>query len=260
MDLYNNKDMEKFIVDVFNYFNGRVNTFQKARLFINWCNMMNTPNGGVTTNPNCVTIYPNVIRRYSDSQINISIAVIQTIIHELYHIDQCIIYDKLIIDYDYLNMIENAVEINSVSYIYNHQNEINKIFGINMNISSDYITKYMYNYIGNNIYYHRQKYIDHLLSVFESITNMQIYNEQKDTIISFMNNPKTKIILCINGEEITIKEKNSLQDVNILNDWLYDNYFSRNIRSNIDIKYYNKFDILRYDIKCNLYNIVANQI
>ena len=61
MDLYNNKDMEKFIVDVFNYFNGRVNTFQKARLFINWCNMMNTPNGGITTNPNCVTIYPNVI-------------------------------------------------------------------------------------------------------------------------------------------------------------------------------------------------------
>ena len=68
-----------------------------------------------------------------------------------------------------------------------------------------------------------------------------------------MNNPKTKIILCINGEEITIKDKNNLQDVNILNDWLYDNYFSRDIRSYINIKYYNKFDVLSYDIKCNLY-------
>ena len=56
------------ITNVFNYFNGRVNIFQKARLYINWCSVQGSSNGGLTTNPNCVIIYPRVIERYSNSK------------------------------------------------------------------------------------------------------------------------------------------------------------------------------------------------
>ena len=72
------------ITNVFNYFNGRVNIFQKARLYINWCSVQGSSNGGLTTNPNCVIIYPRVIERYSNSKeefiINIILIVIQVLI------------------------------------------------------------------------------------------------------------------------------------------------------------------------------------
>ena len=77
------QQMNEFITNAFNYFNGRINIFNKARLIINWCNMESSCTGGLTTNPNCVTIFPCVIERYSSTEIDFLLNVILIIIHEL---------------------------------------------------------------------------------------------------------------------------------------------------------------------------------
>ena len=55
-----------------------------------------------------------------------------------------------------------------------------------------------------------------LLSEYESI---------KNEVFTFMNNPESLIKISINGNELIVKNKAFLQDINVLNDYLYYNYY-----------------------------------
>lgn len=225
--IYKQKQMNEFITNTFNYFNGRINIFQKARLIINWCNMEYSCTGGLTTNPNTVIIYPNVILRYSSNEYDFCANLILVIIHELYHIDQFIIFDLMKCDKSYHDMIENSVEINSASYLYNHINEINKVLNLDIILYNKEVDEYIYNFVGPNIYYHRKKYAEHLISVFMDMVLLSEYEFIKDEVFTFMNDPESLIKISINGNELIIKDRAFIQDLNILNDYLYYNYYNK---------------------------------
>lgn len=230
--IYTQKQMDEFITNAFNYFNGRINIFQKARLIINWCNMEYSCTGGLTMNPNTVVIYPNVILRYSSNKYDFWTRLLLVIIHELYHVDQFIIYDLMTYDKSYHDMIENSVEINSASYLYNHINEINKALNLDIILYSEPVNEYIYHFVGPNIYYHRKKYTEHLISVFMDMVSLSAYESIKDVVLALMNNPESLIKISINGNELIVKNKAFLQDINVLNDYLYHNYYYKGYMTN----------------------------
>lgn len=220
----NMNETNEFITKVFNYFNGKVNLFQRARLFINWCEVPSSANGGLTTNPNCVTIFPCVIERYSSTEIDFLLNVILIIIHELYHVDQCINFGRMAINKQYHDMIENTVEVQSMSYLYNHANEINTVFGININFSSAKINDYIDHFADNNLY-HRKKYLDHIISIANDLFNYEycVRNGVDELIAQYYNTLNSKIIIIINDKVLIVKDYDKLTNVNKLNDFIFDN-------------------------------------
>ena len=80
-------------------------------------------------------------------------------------------------------------------------------------------------YINQSIYYHRKKYAEHLISVFMDMVSLSEYESIKDGVLALMNSPESLIKISINGNELIVKDKAYLQDINILNDYLYYNYY-----------------------------------
>ena len=73
-------ETNQFIERVFNYYNGRINTFNKAILKIEW---VITPSRiiGQTRNPNIVTIYPLVVYYIAQNDFMMKYLLIESVIH-----------------------------------------------------------------------------------------------------------------------------------------------------------------------------------
>lgn len=246
------------ITNVFNYFNGRVNIFQKARLYINWCSVQGSSNGGLTTNPNCVIIYPRVIERYSNSKEEFIINIILIVIHELYHIDQCIIFNRMEIDKAYHDMIENTVEVESTSYLYNHIHEINEEFNLNIRLNSNKIG-YLINFFSDGNLYHRAKYLDHLISLITELFNYQycVENNILQLITQYYNTSNSKIIIKINNNTLVVKENDAIVNVNILNDFMFDNFYRYNYIAHCEGYVYGENNELTIQLDAKLCNYIA---
>lgn len=246
------------ITNVFNYFNGRVNIFQKARLYINWCSVQGSSNGGLTTNPNCVIIYPRVIERYSNSKEEFTINIILIVIHELYHIDQCIIFNRMEIDKAYHDMIENTVEVESTSYLYNHIHEINEKFNLNIRLNSNKIG-YLINFFSDGNLYHRAKYLDHLISLIAELFNYQycVENNIIQLIAQYYNTSNSKIIIEINNNTLVVKENDAIVNVNILNDFMFDNFYRYNYIAHCEGYVYGENNELTIQLDAKLCNYIA---
>ena len=246
------------ITNVFNYFNGRVNIFQKARLYINWCSVQSSSNGGLTTNPNCVIIYPRVIERYSNSKEEFIINIILIVIHELYHIDQCIIFKRMEVDKAYHDMIENTVEVESTSYLYNHIHEINEEFNLNIRLNSNKIG-YLINFFSDGNLYHRAKYLDHLISVIAELFNYQycVENNILQLITQYYNTSNSKIIIEINSNMLVVKENDTIVNVNILNDFMFDKYYKYNYIAHSEGCVYGENNELTIQLDAKLCNYIA---
>ena len=256
-----NKRNDRFIREVFDYFNGRVNTFQKARLFINWCDLQSNTNGGLTTNPNCVIIYPKTIARYSNNELEYNYKIILVIIHELYHVDQCINYSKYAIDIEYRNMIENNVEVQSMAYLCNHINEINSRFNLDIEILDTNATEYLNQYSDGTLY-HRKKYLDHIISIAIELFSNEYFinNKVEEFITQYFNYPLSIIKIIINNQILIIKNYNSIVSVDILNNFMYNNYYCRNYIKKSYGDIYTEGNALIIEIKAELYNFVCEQI
>ena len=256
-----NENIEKvntIITNVFNYFNGRVNVFQKARLYINWCSMQSSSNGGLTTNPNCVIIYPRVIERYSNSKEEFIINIILIVIHELYHIDQCIIFNRMEVDKAYHDMIENTVEVESTSYLYNHIHEINEKFNLNIRLDPNKINAPI-NFFSDGNLYHRAKYLDHLISVIVELFNYQycVENNIIQLIAQYYNTSNSKIIIEINSNMLVVKENDTIVNVNILNDFMFDKYYRYNYIAHSEGCVYGENNELTIQLDAKLCNYIA---
>ena len=246
------------ITNVFNYFNGRVNIFQKARLYINWCSVQGSSNGGLTTNPNCVIIYPRVIERYSNSKEEFIINIILIVIHELYHIDQCIIFNRMEVDKAYHDMIENTVEVESTSYLYNHIHEINEKFNLNIRLDPNKINAPI-NFFSDGNLYHRAKYLDHLISVIAELFNYQycVENNIIQLIAQYYNTSNSKIIIEINNNTLVVKENDAIVNVNILNDFMFDKYYRYNYIAHSEGCVYGENNELTIQLDAKLCNYIA---
>lgn len=252
------KAVNTIITNVFNYFNGRINIFQKARLYINWCNIQGSSNGGLTTNPNCVIIYPRVIERYSNDKEEFITNIILIVIHELYHIDQCIIFNRMEVDKAYHDMIENTVEAESTSYLYNHIHEINEKFNLNLRLNPNKIGD-LINFFSDGNLYHRAKYLDHLISVIAELFNYQycVENNILQLITQYYNTSNSKIIIKINNNILVVKENDAIINVNILNDFMFDNYYKYNYIVRSEGYVYGENNELTIQLDAKLCNYIA---
>ena len=236
--------IDQLIIGAFNYFNGRINTFNRARLFINWCDLRKTNDIalGQYDNPNCVTIYPNhIINFYSEYKASyIYFIFIQTIIHELYHADQCIDDVMYHTDQSYHDYIENSVQFKTNEFIYNNINDILNTFGTYLGKDNkNALLEITSNNIMNNkttTLYQRQNYLDHLLSIICEMYEYKGHNGSCSIavyisiIVEYFNEPKSTITISINGKYFTIKNHEYIARVDILNDFLYNAYYCYNVR------------------------------
>lgn len=217
--------IERLINNIFNYFNGRINLFQMARLDIHWGSMLYSNNSGITKFPNTVIIYPMVISRFSDNNDDFHFKTVMTVIHELYHVDQVILSNSMVYTEGYRDAIESAVEVQTMSYIYNHISEINNTFGFNIELNDEAID-YHINTYANGIMYHRLTYTDHILELINDVfRDNSIYSEIEPYIKKYFNDITSKVDLYINEKYILIKDKEHLIDINTLNKILYDYFY-----------------------------------
>lgn len=240
----NKKAINDFIYKVFNYYNGKINYFNKAILDIDWAELNSISNAGTTRNPNLVTIFPKVIMRYNQQYdiFNFYYAIIYTIIHELYHIDQIIDYIKMKNDIKYMEYIERAVETQTVIYISNHIKEISDNFGIEIYDNNSYFSNEIA-YWNNGYSYFRRKYDDHLIILLNEIIANAINTKPLFDAIRYNILTNTgKISITINDFKILIQSDGILINVDDINRMLYEHYFKYDYRyrTNVDINIQNK--------------------
>ena len=213
---YNN--LNNFIKAVWNYYNGRINVIIPARLNVSYvCGEdVNNPIAGKVAGrrryPNTVDLYPNIIIDIRKANENIVMQeIIETIIHELHHIDQFIL-DSQSYNEDYVNNIEWQVEFQTISYILNNINDIYYNFGVVMD--TKFYGNRLISVTQNYQQYERASEIDHIIL---GIDSMLMDNELAYPIMKTMtetyNDTNKDINYIINGTIIPIRKNGVLIDI-----------------------------------------------
>ena len=260
LDIVNEKqNVEYFIRQVFNFYNGKINIFNKAILKIDWVGKYGCDVGGTTRNPNIVEIYPLVTYRYfKDSQYLFYYNLIVSIIHELHHVDQVICYPKLKNNPMYLQYIENSVDIETYIYIANHQQEILENFGFQDNNSYD-TYRSMVNNLEMGRLYKRRNYLTHLISILQDI----IYHEchpMLDKVIEVFYDTSSNLVLFINDLELLIKQGNDACPVEVLNSVFEDQFFKYSLReASTSFNYNSNNNVYELRIKSKGMNVLCNR-
>jgi len=253
------KKMEVFTKEVFEYYNGIINTISSKYMNLeitNYdCNINMNKNIFGYCKPNTITINLSKLIRFFmcsydilydyNSKLRyiniIKINILYIIIHELYHSDQIIDVNKYTIDNEYKNYIENQCNLFTYNYISSNIKEIENKFNIRINLSLLYDYIFENNIIDSNIDYNNdckitninQKiiltYINLSTVYYEIIVNKFVnktitdYNgiieEALDIILSYPN----IIFNCIYNnmnKEIIIK-KNNIINTECINDLFY---------------------------------------
>lgn len=200
-------EINDFIIKVFNYYNGRINPINKATLDINWANQMASNVGGYSRLPNIVIINPMVIIRfYNNDEFTIKIAIIETIIHELYHSDQILNYKLYASDINYNKFIEHSCEVQTILYVVGHLQEIYNTFGVDACLSSKKDYRKWLNYWDlPGTTYQRRYYYDHIFMCIDDMCSIdiEVVNDVYNFIKSNIEN-KNNIIININNERINV--------------------------------------------------------
>lgn len=250
MYILNRDNTIKFIRKVFNYYNGIINRFCKARLIVNWSMRCNSPNGATTSNPNIVTVFPLVMNRFVNNEFQFYYVIFESIIHELYHIDQCIDFIRMTVDHLYKDQIESAVEIQTKIFMASHRKEILENFGLDISsITNDYYRERIKGYDIYNYPYKRKRIIDHWFYVLREVIHnaddlLNLYNNVLEGIVNF----NTKLSIEINNNKFIIFDSNDnnqfISDINEFNCFMYFNYFYYTYRNgDYTIDYYINGDI-----------------
>ena len=231
LERYN--EINAFVDKAFNYFNGRINIFHKAKLKIEWVNLYITNIGGKTVYPNIIYVYPNAVARYSRNDYELYLNLLLVIAHELYHIDQLYYTSKYITDNKYKQVIENNAEFYARQYICSHINEINNYFGINLVLNPNAINAYLMQYADGNIYNRKRSLKEHLYILLDDIMRGDNkYTEYINIIDTFFNNDNSNISVSVNNQNFTIKDGIRLCDIYNFDEYFYNVYFIYNIRIN----------------------------
>lgn len=214
------QEIEEFIWKVFNYYNGRINIVNRAVLNINWAARYGRTEAGFSYAPNIVMINAGAAKLFYGEDIPcIKLNIIETIIHELYHTDQLINYNKLQSDTNYVGCIEAACEVQTAIYMLNHINEIYDLFDIDVFDAVGYYEQSLANFDAYGYPYIRRTKIEH---IFLCLDNMIDFSHEygmnfMKTLLEFCNcgknisiivNNKTKLYICISGELIDLWEFN----------------------------------------------------
>ncbi len=242
----NEYEIDEFIKRVFNYYNGRINKFNYAELYIDWLSHPSKTIGGLTSIPGKVEVFPRIICRYVNTKKELQYTLLIVIIHELYHIDQIRYMSVCSTNKEYFRMIEDTVEMQTYSYFSANINEIESLFIPNLRSIIDYNKLYeLINCAYSNGYlYQRMRYDDYLCCIIDDMirgsgidtTQMfefirECYSNGTTISIQITNNRTNEQNKCIirqiiDGNIMELSTKD-------LNKFLYDNYFQYHYRENI---------------------------
>lgn len=243
------KEINDFIIKVFNYYNGKINPINKAVLDINWADLAGSSDGGYSRPPNIIVINPLVISRYNENINDLKISIISTIIHELYHTDQVINYQLYAIDSNYNKCIEFSCEMETIIYIIGHQFEINTIFNLNIIFDKVQYNKMISYWHIPGVRYQRRYFHEH---IFMCIDNMCSFNKEvgmelhKDIKNAIINNKS--IILKINNKAIFISYKGELMDIDEFNKLITPYQCNGIYKTNYEIMYEDGNILITLDI------------
>lgn len=228
------KEIDEYINDVFNYYNGRINVFNyPAKLYIEWGYRADSFLAGGTSNPNRVYIYPDLIIEFCNYNMDaIKYLLYNTIIHELHHIDQFINYIKYANDSYYRNHIEGIVELYTTLYIASHKYEAIQ-FGVYDIIQRSHTIDIALDQYKSNFgkIFNRKQYVDHFISMMHDIMYDGNNNKEIKKFIKIFNDPDTVIHVNINNRiEYTLKNKIYCIGIPQLNQIMDDEIFQYNYR------------------------------
>jgi len=230
-------EINEFINLVFNFYNGKINTFNRAVLNIDWSGQMDNDNAGTTSNPNLVYIFPAVILRHFPDMYWAKYNLLTCIIHELHHVDQFINYTRMRTDYKYKEEIEAVVEMETYLYIANHQHEIENRFGIRDLVPRDqYYSLLSQQGFETGKLFHRRTYLSHMISIIYDlvITSPETLNRLINEFSLVFNHPDSTILVKINNSiEFVLKNKLECMPISQLNDILTQYYFRFNLRGSV---------------------------
>lgn len=259
------QELTDFIVKAFNYYNGKINQVNyPARLEIQWANLHGSYQAAYTSLPNKLCINAQLIFNYYENNIaQIYYEILESIIHELHHMDQIIDYSRVKYDIDYVNYIECAVETQTYLYILQHQQEILEVFGIDIP-KRDICRFLQLSDIG--YVYHRQRYEDHVTMIFGYI--FYVYNNSTTfkhiqefllDIMSVVSSTDASLIVSINGNQFKIQHGKQLAPIRDINDFFYNNCFKWKAARiiSIDSKFINNNSVALINIIAEFGNIMA---
>ena len=257
-----NKELNDFIIKVFNYYNGRINVINKAVLDINWCNLNMTSAAGYSRLPNIVTINPMVISRYYDNDIAVKTCIIETIIHELYHTDQLINYNFYMSDVNYNRFIEHSCEVQTAIYITGHLKEVGEFLETPIYLSNrDGFNNRMKAYDLPGVKYQRRYFHDHIFMCVDNLCNLdktvasKIYEFITDNI-RYKNN----ITIVINNEPICVCLNGNIMDIEEFNNIII-KYFSTMLHTvKYDIVYNKDINDLNINIETEIINLMCKKV
>ena len=237
--------LDEFIQKVFYYYNGKINLHMEAKLKIEWCyNYNDNSVVGNTYLPNIVEIYPmNVIKFIHDntstddkymSAFIFRLRIIETIIHELHHIDQYINQYKIQTSPTYETRIEHPVEFMTYSYMITHIQEILMLADTpNNKMWHDFAyncIREVFSYIdecihGYGPYYKRKTYKDHIFISVCSFMGTQPVKDLIDTFRTDLYDHDNDIALLFENEDggvMYLRRYGNLIDHKVFNKFVSD--------------------------------------
>ena len=248
------EDINSFIYKVFNYYNGKINRFNKAILrSIDWGYHGKGSLLGYSRVPNMIFINPGVIFDMCSNIYDLYLNIILTIIHELYHTDQVLSYRRLQLnDIQYIDSIELPVEREVAIYVLNNTTEIEREFGIDIYPNKEFI----YNSYVNSFYseyyfpYKRRDFYSHL---YVSLEETLEYREVAEVLYYFIQDYKNTgigtMIININSYKFIVFDNEYKCDLDSFNALLINTIYNRSmIRiDNLSINKENNILIMDYD-------------
>lgn len=225
-----------FIVKVFNYYNGKINTLVKANL--NICNMRDSGTNfplGSCSYPNIVTIFPYLICANYDSGELAALSVVTVIIHELFHVDQSLLYkeDGEIKYYKFENLEDKCRCISAMYYI-NNIAEITYLIRSEFGIDTSFIREFidtMYRNDIKQIVYLRRSLFEHYVVPVEHLLDDAGYDRYTiakviDGIKCLWEQNDTNIVYEINGCNYYIKCDDKIMNLDDFNSIIFYNLFN----------------------------------
>lgn len=202
MDIFD----DNFIRKVFNYYNGKINVFNNtAVLDINHAQLNGTFTAGYSRLPDVVSIHPEVIYRFNNgNDYNSRITAIETIIHELFHTDQVINYNRYVADATYNKYIEHACEMQTSIYLLNHLTELEQVFGIENIVKKEDGDKVLEYWYLPGLYYKRRDLASHIHMCINGMSTLGDSSEDIYTILDgvLRCGESWSISIIVNGEEV----------------------------------------------------------
>ena len=202
---------------IFEYFNGRINKVNNNVKFI--ISPEDKPIFGEMHGSICLKLYIYSIIERSTYDLSIKHNILFTIIHELFHADQCLYFEEYNINKDYVDMIEAQVNFMTTVYLINNKIIMEEIFGFPLLIYN--LKKYLQllEEEKTGIRYRRiylfDYYYQNLRSLFTSLN-------QLSDILYYASNIN---FYCNNNFVIIKKDNIFIEDTNSFRDMVYDNYY-----------------------------------